>query len=977
MTSKQVSGRRQPLQLLPLTLGGGPCPALRTIVAVTVLATMVVPGAARSQASLEQAFRAPPEAAKPRLRWWWPGGAVTDAELKREIDLLADAGFGGAEIQALNPGIPDLTPDELGAINDYATPPFFTHVRAAANAAAARGMTLDYTFGSSWPSGGGFAIPPEKALVELTMAATSVTGGAPGPVVVNIPPRTKRFGALSSFDARTRDPRAAGWIARFDARQRIVAVVAMRGTAPDLKTTASASGFKLFPWRDVGVPGSLDPASAITLTDRLKPDGTLDWAPPPGNWQVLVFKQYPSDMGVSGAVGEGPQLVLDPMSKAAFAAHAARVGDPLGIAPRGIRSTFVDSLELMQDIAWGPDFLAEFKTRRGYDLTPYLPFVLQPGWMQAWDEHWSPPYYTASVPGLAERVRADFRQTVSDVMFANFIEPFVAWNHAHGLKAKFQAHGGPIDTIRGYGLVDIPETEDQTATGLPYFVRLARSGADLYGRTIVSAESLEWKDRPYDVTSDELRKRADLLFASGVNSLNIHGFDYIRGATWPGWHAFQPSGFSMGFSNMTNPANPIWAAVPTLARYIARTQAVLQAGRPIVPVAYFYGRTGYYPGIEDHGAKAFAAERGFLAGGYDYDRINPDAIAAAKVERRRIVAAGGARYGALVLPPVDGMRAETIERVAEFARAGVPVIFTDAAPTRDEGLKDAAERDRRVHAAVAAALKAGARVVPAADVVNALRAAAVPANLSFTAHDAGGMTFVQRQVGRRTVTFIHNPSDAARDASLILPGRGGVSRWDAMTAAITPVTAFPGRGGVAVPLTLAAGESALLVLDPAARPTRVAVPTVIGHQDVSSGWSLTVDGHAPRTTPLRRAIGPVELSDWRQIEGLAAFAGTGTYRRSVTVAAGWLGKGAHIVLDLGTVHDLATVTVNGHALPPAITTPFRVDVTAALRPGANAIAVAIATTPENAMIDPRAPGFKKLKSVPTGLIGPVTLEAVR
>ena len=96
------------------------------------------------------------------------------------------------------------------------------------------------------------------------------------------------------------------------------------------------------------------------------------------------------------------------MSKAAFAAHAARVGDPLGVAPRGLRSTFVDSLELMQDIAWSPDFFAEFKARRGYDLMPYLPFVLQPGWMQAWGEHWSPPYFEADTPGLGERVRTDF-----------------------------------------------------------------------------------------------------------------------------------------------------------------------------------------------------------------------------------------------------------------------------------------------------------------------------------------------------------------------------------------------------------------------------------------------------------------------------------------------------------------------------------------------------------------------------------------
>jgi hypothetical protein len=950
--------------------------AMMTGACLAALMGTNVPAAAQA---LEDGFRNPPKEARPRFRWWWPGGAVDDAELEREIGVIDAAGFGGAEIQALGPNFATLTPDEKARVNDYAEPAFFGHVRAAANAAAARGLTLDYTFGSAWPSGGGFAIPPEKAFVELTMARTEVTGGTAGPIRPTLPSRTKRLGALSMFDPRAKDPRAADWPARMDAQAKVVAVVAMRGTAPRLKTdTSRMMGVELYPWKDVLAAGTLDPSSAVVLTDRLKADGMLDWRPPAGTWQIFVFKQYASNMGVLGSAGQGPQLILDHMDPAAFAAHATRVGDPLGAKPTGLRATFVDSLELMQDLPWGRQFLTEFRKRRGYDLTRYLPLTLQPGWMQAWGEHFSPPYFQAG-DNVAERVRADYRRTVSDLMFDGFILPYVAWNHAHGLKAKFQAHGGAIDIVRGYGVVDIPETEDLVHDGDPYFMRFARSGADLYGRRIVSAESLVWKDRPYDVTPDELRRRADLIFAGGVNSLIVHGHDYrLTDGGWPGWHAFQPSPFALGFSTMLTESNPIWAGVPTLARYLGRMQSVLQQGTPVVPVAYFYGQTGYYVGIEDDGAGRQAAEKMFLAGGYDYDRINPDAIATARVERRMLVAKGGAHYPVLVLPPIDGIRAETAEAIARFAKAGLPVLFTDRAPDRDEGLADAANRDRRVKQAIAAAIKAGARVVPLGRIVPTLRAESVPANLTFTATNARDIVYVQRRVGARTVTFVHNPAGTPRDAGLILPGAGGVSRWNAMDGSIRPLAATVADRGVRIALPLAGGESALLVQDPS-RPLAGEAPprTVRTIALPASGWTFSAVGHSGRQ-PFQRAAAPIALQDWREIDGLSAFSGVGTYWRRVEVGSEWLAGGKQrIVLALGAVHDVATVSVNGRALPPAIGAPFEVDITDAVHAGANELTIAVANTPQNAMIDPKLAGYRLLKPVPAGLVGPVAVEIRR
>jgi hypothetical protein len=129
--------------------------------------------------------------------------------------------------------------------------------------------------------------------------------------------------------------------------------------------------------------------------------------------------------------------------------------------------------------------------------------------------------------------------------------------------------------------------------------------------------------------------------------------------------------------------------------------------------------------------------------------------------------------------------------------------------------------------------------------------------------------------------------------------------------------------------------------------------------------------------PYVHDFGPAALKDWRQIPELAQFAGTGTYSRSITVDSAWLTKGTKLVLDLGQVHDIATVTINGRSLPTMFSAPFRVDVTDLLRAGKNDLRVAVANVPQNGVIDASDPAYKTFKPVVAGWSGPAALEASR
>jgi hypothetical protein len=92
-----------------------------------------------------------------------------------------------------------------------------------------------------------------------------------------------------------------------------------------------------------------------------------------------------------------------------------------------------------------------------------------------------------------------------------------------------------------------------------------------------------------------------------------------------------------------------------------------------------------------------------------------------------------------------------------------------------------------------------------------------------------------------------------------------------------------------------------------------------------------------------------------------------------------------VYLDLGSVKNLAEVTVNGKNLGVVWHAPFRVDVTGALKPGANQVDIKVVNAWVNRLIGDQQPGATKYTLadvkpykadsplLPSGLLGPVVV----
>jgi hypothetical protein len=935
-----------------------------------------------SGASIRQQFLSPEMKYRPIARWWWPGNDVTEEELRREIDVLDKAGFGGAEIQAFNKGfaIEDMPEAERMRVNGFATPEFFEHVGAAIDEARKHGMFIDYTFGSGWPFGGGYDITPELASIELRWTHLFVAGPAKFHQRVEVP---------SIDDGDPANPPGwlkglpEGWAERMKKRTKVVAVVAVRGI--DARWEWNQSGGRQ---RSAAKSGELEAGTSVDLTAHLEPDGTLSWDVPPGTWQVFVFSQAPTGQRVNAGAGEGPQFVMDHLSAEAFAAHAKRVGDDavpyIGkYFGNGLRAVFCDSLEVGANLFWSDDFLAEFKRRRGYDLLPYLPILKVQSYEEPYGMFVDRPVY--EMAEIGDAVRHDYRQTVSDLMAERFYGQFNRWAHEHKLLSRTQAHGSPTDVLRIYGEADIPETEDLFAWGGYDFLKMAGSAAHVYGRAIVGSESFVWSNSLYETTPEKVKVAADELLTAGVNAIVYHGFGYIMPEVpAPGWHPFSGRFGEGNYSSQFNELNPLWPYFAPLNDYMTRVQYLSQAGPNVAAVALY--RNDLMHGAEE-APPAPKLNQALMDAGYNYDHLNADSLLRCTMRDegrdKMLVTRGGAEYRALVLPALNAIDPALAEKMQSWASAGLPILFAGQMPTRADGLEENAENTQRVQAAMVA-MRGLPNVFVAADragLVTMLGRLAEP-NVRFHGE---ALPFIQKRIGKMKAYFLRNETDAARHLHAEFEAEGAAEWWDPWTGIPAEIGGTRREGNwTEVELDLEPFGSALIVFDP--EGARAVLATTIKPGKLkrmepigAGGWKLTATGLVPsgKTAEIRREL-PM-LIDWSLDGELRGFSGRGVYTTTFTVAAD---ASSRLILDLGTVREVAEVTVNGKHAATLLLRPYQVDITDFAQTGENALEIAVTNTLYNAMTlrDPRAfhPGPVENPSglMSSGLIGPVQIKVM-
>lgn len=790
-------------------------------------------------------FMQPPAAARPWVYAFWMEGNVTKQGITADLEAMAHQGIGGLLFMDGALGNPN---GPYRFMSD-SWREMFAYMMAEANRL---GIQVNLNNAPGWAGSGGPWVTPEHATQKVIASETVLVG--PRHFSETLPAATINHGyyqdiAVLAYPAPAKSGKELYRIPDYNSTKSFAGDRDFAGVVPWPRYIPTAASYPQAPAGE-----SVAAAKMQNITTYLDASGRLTWDVPPGRWLVMRFGHTVSNGELRSAQAEANGLETDKLSQTAldaqFAAMVGKLSDDIGpLTGKALVAVHIDSWEAGSG-NWTQGFAEEFRRRRGYDLTPYLPTLNG---------------IVVDSREVSERFLWDLRETVSELLLDNYAEHMHTLAHQRGLWLSIEGYDGTVDDLRYAGRADQPMSEfwqRPLYSGLPMsdLSEEMASAAHVYGKPIVGAEAFtsRWGDfLDYPAT---LKPLADWAFSTGVNRLYFS--EWVM-QPWPQRKpglSFQELGTVFGAGVTWWPESKAWHD------YVARTQYLLQQGQFVADVCFLTPEGG--PG------RFTPPLPSTMRGGiptrppYNFDGCPPEVLLqGASVQNGSVALASGMEYRLLVLPSFDAehkpvmhlmtgddyfyqpkpvpktitMTPQLLRRVKELLEAGATVL--GERPLASPSLEGYPACDAEVvkladeiwgHGAGSSG--SGQRAVGKGHIVWGQTPAAVladlkvPADFSSDAALRGKINYTHHRADDGAdVYFLVNQDDAAVQGTLALRAHGRRPEWWwPQTGKIEPAAVYKESGEVTeMPLSLNANESVFVIFRQEVSPHLVAAASGI------------------------------------------------------------------------------------------------------------------------------------------------------
>ena len=290
---------------------------------------------------------------------------------------------------------------------------------------------------------------------------------------------------------------------------------------------------------------------------------------------------------------------------------------------------------------------------------------------------------------LGARIVEDYNDIMGHLYETQHCIPANKWAESIGCNYRAQTYDlTGLDIAGAASTVTIPEGDNMTkGDGL----RQLSASANLYNKKYLSMEAItgasiyqfNWEDILFELTAN---------FSWGVNRAIFHGSAYSKSingfhADWPGWDPFGGS-----FGEPYTYRQAYWDEMDMVTDYVSRNQALLQYANQKVDVAVVRDGTLAFKNPSGNSMQAL------LDHGYSYNIMSEALINGENAHdvQNQMIYPDGPGYKALVLSEVSTISVESMETILDYAKAGIPIISYSSNPSKVYGTEKSDNMDAKV-----------------------------------------------------------------------------------------------------------------------------------------------------------------------------------------------------------------------------------------------------------------------------------------
>ncbi|MEU4670977.1 glycosyl hydrolase [Amycolatopsis sp. NPDC023774] len=637
---------------------------------------------------------------RPGTRWWLAEGLHTDATIKADMKMLHDMGIGSVEIVCMpEPNVDSDLSDTVFVNNTTGKTPqqiyswgsdeWKNDTKLIIQEANKYGMGFSMTSGTHWANANlpieNLKFDDDGAGKALGYAIQTATGGT-------------AFSGTLMRSVMT----VAGTV-----RQDLISVVALQradDNTGSVTADGSISGTMSYTDQSVVLTGKVTlngaPVNQSTMKDPTgKANYSLNWTPAgTGTWDIYAFWMQATGQAPTPSATTNVTInYIDPAGMAAFIDYYKKhiFNDhelKKAIIDNGRGEMYMDSLEISTSNSnggefWGSTLMSEFQKRRGYSLEPYLPHVIRKDGRAGLSS-----FLTIGADQVAvNKVRNDFFQTITDMYTDNVLKPLRAYlNDDMNMKLRAEiSYNVGYEITTPAQAVDYVETESLDFGNQLDSQRTLAGAAHAHGLRY-SSETGAISGENYAWPQDRFMQIINTQFASGVSHTVFHGYSSISGADshdpsnpWDGTYWPGHEGMYARYSERWGPRQPESTQYTDYMPMIARTQAVLQQGKPQMDLAmlrtdYAFNSDHPHPDFMRHRRANYFKDLELQDNGYTYEYFAPEILENKSIKYTKTdgLIPENVGYQAVIIYQ-DSIRLKSAEAIYQLARQGLPVVIVN------------------------------------------------------------------------------------------------------------------------------------------------------------------------------------------------------------------------------------------------------------------------------------------------------------